>query len=424
MEKHPNADRLFIANALGYFVIVGKDTPEGQLGVVFPSDGRLSEEMLLNNNLYRKHPVTGQPMGGYFEENGRVKALRLRGAKSEAFWCPLSYLDWTGADLSKLKEGDQFSVLNDKTVCEKYFTPATIRAMSGGGNGSSAKKTYAPDFKEHLDTGQLRDLVTFIQGKEPVYNVTYTLKIHGTSGRTGNVLWLKPNGFWQKLLDRVHLFKGKYRIVSGTRRVVLDPDSQKEDGFYTGTNFRDQVHKMIAGMNLRKNEILYYEIAGYTDTGALIMSEHNLNKQSMKEAGIPPEEYERYGSTMRYTYGCEPNTFRVFVYRIMQDGKDLSYSDMVERVNELAKLNTTNIQFGSVPVLLLGTTNDDLMKESERLTRGDDIYGNHIREGVTLRLEDSEGNFVRILKYKGFLFSVLEGIRKNTDDYIDLEETM
>ena len=61
-------------------VIVGQDANNDVLGVVFPSDGRLSEKMLLNNNLYRKHPITNEPMGGYFDKNGRIKSLKLSSA--------------------------------------------------------------------------------------------------------------------------------------------------------------------------------------------------------------------------------------------------------------------------------------------------------------------------------------------------------
>lgn len=418
IQKHPNADRLMVGNALGYFVIVGLDADSDTLGVVFPSDGKLSEEMLLQNNLYRKHPVTGFPMGGYFEENGRVKSLTLRNAKSEAFWTPLSSLTWTGVNLSSLKEGDTFTELNGKLVCEKYYTPATLHAMCA--QKKAAKKNCAPDFAEHIDTGQLRDMVLLIQGKEPVYNVIYTLKVHGTSGRTGYVRWLNLNRNWfQNILAKIGLYKDKFRYVSGTRRVILDPDTNVENGFYAGTEFRGRIHNMIAAMGLRENEILYYEIAGYTDTGSLIMSEHPINKEA---AGI--DELKVYGDKMSYTYGCEPKEFRVFVYRITLNGEDLPFDTMCTRVEELQTRNTSGIHFEVVPLLKIGNTNDDLMTVAEALTRGKDLLGDHIREGVTLRLEDNTGKLIRILKYKSFAFCVLEGIRKNTDDYVDLEEIM
>jgi hypothetical protein len=421
IQYHPNADRLRIAKALGYSIVIGLTEDTETLGVVFPSDGVLSVEMLLQNNLYRKHPVTGEPMGGYIEESGRVKSLRLRGAVSDALWLPVSSLAWTGVNLSSLKEGFQFTELNGKLICEKYYTPATRKAMgTSGGKVNAAKKIYV-DFPEHIDTGQLRDRVTFIQGREPEYNVIITLKVHGTSGRTGNLLWKKRTK-WQNFLAKFRLYKDKYRVVSGTRRVILDPDKTVNDGYYKGTDFRETVHNMISGLGLRENEILYYEIAGWSGKDSLIMAEHGINAATMKESGIPSSEYGGYGDTMRYTYGCEPGEFRVFVYRIVQDGQDLSFWDMEKRVKELQAENKTEIRFDIVPFLLETTTNDDLMKISEELTRGKDPLGEHIREGVVLRLEDKTGKLIFIVKYKGFLFCVLEGIRKNTDGYVDTEE--
>jgi len=55
IRPHPNADRLAIANALGYNVVVGFDSREDELGVVFPEGGRLSHNMLFVNSLYRKN---------------------------------------------------------------------------------------------------------------------------------------------------------------------------------------------------------------------------------------------------------------------------------------------------------------------------------------------------------------------------------
>lgn len=179
LRQHPNADRLKIANALGYNVIVGLDASEEILGIVFPSDGCLSHEMLLVNELYRKHPATGQPMKGFFEPNGRVKSLSLRGMKSEAFWTPLDALSWAG-DISKLKAGDTIDTFNGHLICEKYYTPATRAAMAR--QNRTGKKVvrledYAPDLARHFDTAKLRHVVDFLVGAEHAFVLTE--KVHG-----------------------------------------------------------------------------------------------------------------------------------------------------------------------------------------------------------------------------------------------------
>lgn len=425
-------DRLSTANALGYQVIVGRESTDDTLGVVFPSDGRLSHEMLLENELYRKHPVTNAPMGGYFEVNGRVKALKLRGVRSEAFWTPINALWWTGHSTIKLVDmyyeatdaGElcSFDTLNGQKVCEKYYTPATLRAMNQGQNAGRRKKKpqdFAPEFTRHFDTAKLRQVVNFLVGTERTFVVTE--KIHGTSGRTGLVKWTK-RPWWKTLLQKVGIGQDEYALVSGTRRVVtLYPGAyrreEKETGFYSGSIFRALVHRSFEG-KLHEGEVVYYEIAGYTDTGALIMNSHGIDKKSMKEAGIPNKEYKQYGDAMEYTYGCEPGEYKVFVYRITQDGKDLTWDAVVERCMEL--------EMAHVPVVGIIITTEDhtidyIMSQAELLTRGTSVLDEtHIKEGICLRHEDENGP--RIYKYKGFMFCLFEGIRKNSDDYVDTEE--
>lgn len=127
LRPHPNADKLLIGSAFGYTVVVGKDTQEGEVGILFPAGGCLSPEMCLANRLYRKHPETGAVMGGFFEENGRVKAIKLRGVCSDAFFTSLKSLEWTGIDTTSLKVGDLIDTVNGKLVCEKYVTPQQKR---------------------------------------------------------------------------------------------------------------------------------------------------------------------------------------------------------------------------------------------------------------------------------------------------------
>lgn len=41
IRKHSNADRLMVGECFGNYVIVGLDVEENQLGIYFPTDGRL-----------------------------------------------------------------------------------------------------------------------------------------------------------------------------------------------------------------------------------------------------------------------------------------------------------------------------------------------------------------------------------------------
>lgn len=422
IRKHPNADRLQIAEGLGFSVIVDLDAREDMLWALFPSDGCLSREMCLNNNLYRKHPETGMEMSGYFEENGRVKSLRLRGAKSDAFVTPVSNLLWTGVKESELVEGYEFTELNGKKICEKYYTPATKRAMAQnqGGKKTLKVKDYCPDFAEHFSTTKLRHTVYNLVGRQSTLIITE--KLHGTSGRTGYVRWTKKN-LWQKVLSKIGLYKDGYKVVTGTRKVVLDPDKMGfENGFYAGTTFRKKIHDWIASVNLEKGEVIYYEIVGYTDNLTPIMGEHSL--KGLKDAGVPKSEYLQYKNSLVYSYGCERDytePFKVYVYRIVKNGKDLSWSELKQRCGELNMEHVPELD----KITLTGNESArEIMELAESYTVGDSVLDNrHFKEGVCIRIDTSrEDGIPEIYKYKGDLFCILEGIQKNDPSYIDMEE--
>lgn len=121
LRKHSNADRLLCGECFGNTVIVGLDTQPDELGVYFPVDGQLGVEFAQKNDLLRRKDENGNPAGGYLDpEKRNIKALKLRGEKSDGLFMPLSSLaDFT--DISQLKEGDTITQLNGVTICEKYI---------------------------------------------------------------------------------------------------------------------------------------------------------------------------------------------------------------------------------------------------------------------------------------------------------------
>ena len=221
IRPHSNADRLQVANALGYQVIVGSDAQDGDVGIVFPEGGKLSHEMLLANCLYRKHPETGEAMGGYFEASGRIKTVKLRGESSEAFFTSLDSVAFTGLDpLSnprKFSRGTEIGTIGSTLICDRHYTKATLRAMRSAARAyrkprwvprfiaplhkkyvvDKAKRDPCPTFKKHFDTNKLRlNLHNIPQDCK----VVITSKCHGTSGRTGLVKY--DNRSWLKRLMR------------------------------------------------------------------------------------------------------------------------------------------------------------------------------------------------------------------------------
>lgn len=143
LRKHTNADRLLCGECFGNTVIVDLGTDPDQLGVYFPTDGKLGLEFAQKNDLLRRKDENGAPAGGYLDpEKRNIKALKLRGEKSDGLFLPLSCLA-SFTDIKKLQEGDTISVLNGITICEKYI-PAVKRASGSGGGGNHVRKRSDP----------------------------------------------------------------------------------------------------------------------------------------------------------------------------------------------------------------------------------------------------------------------------------------
>ena len=105
----------------------------------------------------------------------------------------------------QLKEGDTITQLNGVTICEKYIPVRKKGNSVGAGNRTRKRKDpISPLFMEHADTEQLPyNLSAFHQGDL----VEITLKMHGTSQRTGYLPVLSgyKKSFMDKLLRRVGL---------------------------------------------------------------------------------------------------------------------------------------------------------------------------------------------------------------------------
>ena len=181
-----NADKLSLCDVFGNTVVVDKSVNENDLYVYFPCDGQLSLDFCLNNNLLRKLP-DGTPGTGYMDPDKRnVVAIKLRGNKSDGLILPLSCLDYCFEDgaAAHLKIGDTIDVVNGHEICTKYI-PRGSKQVGKPTKGNRTKKKQvpiAPLFVEHIDTEQLAyNLGAFRSGDE----VEITLKMHGTSQRTG-----------------------------------------------------------------------------------------------------------------------------------------------------------------------------------------------------------------------------------------------
>ena len=447
VRKHPNADRLQLGDCFGNTVCVSLDYVEGEIGVYFPTDGQLSEEFCEQNNLVRKKDDAGNNIGGYMDPAKRnVTAIRLRSEKSDGLFLPLSALAYTGVNLDDLDVGLAFTVINGHEICRKYIPRRNpSRQSCNAGNRTRKKKApVAPLFAEHADTEQLAyNLSAFRPGDE----IEITLKMHGTSGRTARLPVLK--GYRRTLLDRILRREGtpiyEDGYVSGTRRVVLE---NYEGGFYGNNSFREQHSKIFEG-KLHKGESVYYEIVGFTASGAPIMGDGNNEK-------VGKDFVKEYGKTTTFSYGCHSEGSKlvhgkddtshfsieesvpqsdIYVYRMTMTNEE---GFVVEYTPDFMRYRCEQMGVKTVPVFWKGiitpTTKTEecqeyacwcnewmgacggedaignMVKEiAEKFYEGPDPIGKtHVREGVVVRIINRP-KFCAY-KHKNHDFKVLSGI--------------
>lgn len=445
VRPHHNADRLQLGDCFGNTVCVDLSYTEGQIGVYFPTDGQLSIEFAEANNLLRKKDDAGNNIGGYMDPSKRnVCAIRLRGEKSDGLFLPLKSLESFG-DISTLRVGDTIDVFNGHEICCKYIPHTNHRSSNVGGNKTRKKKVnIAPLFAEHADTEQLAyNLGAFKPGDE----IEITLKMHGTSQRTGYLPVLK--GYKKTFVDWLLRREGKpiydWGYVSGTRRTVLD---NYDGGYYGSNEFREQHSKTFEG-KLWKGETVYYEVVGFTHTGAPIMAEGKNEK-------LGKDFVKQYGKTTVFSYGCRPlgldmnvSYFEgnieegivkeypqsdIYVYRMTmtnEDGAVVEYSpDFMRYRCEQIGVKTVPVMWkgiipahtGDAAAIRLGQDAGAWIKEkAERFYDGPDPIGKtHVREGVVVRIVNRPK--FTAFKHKNFSFKVLEGLIKDTATAPDMEE--
>ena len=432
LRPHPNADRLQMGECFGNTVIVSLEYEDNQLGVYFPSDGQVSTEFAEANNLLRKKDENGNNIGGYMDPDKRnVTAIKLRGEKSDGLFLPLKSLETFG-DITTLHEGDRIDNFNGHEICCKYIPRRNVRhGHASNGNKTRKKKMpIAPLFTEHADTEQLAyNLGAFKSGDE----IEITLKMHGTSQRTAHLPVFKgyKRTIWDKLFRREGTPMYDWGYISGTRRTVLE---DFEGGYYGSNEFREAHSKFFEG-KLWKGEEVYYEVVGFTHTGAPIMATADNKKLNDKEF------VKQYGKTTTFSYGCAPDGVNsadgvipqsdIYVYRMTMTNED---GDVVEYTPDFMRYRCEQMGVKTVPVFFRGIlpennfegdvvrdTADRVRLLAETYYDGPDPVGKtHIREGVVCRIINRPK--FTAYKHKNWCFKVVEGIVKENAEAPDMEE--
>lgn len=309
------ADNIQVALIQGNSVVVSKSLEVGTKGLFFPLECQLGDDFLSKHNLFRESSKNiDQSKAGFFEANGRIRAVNLRGQKSEGFFIPFHGLHESYAELTTLDVGTDFDHLNDECICRKYIVK--IKTQSNTPKQSRAVNKFSRlvdnQFNLHIDTIQAKKNFHLIN---PYDIISITDKWHGTSAVFANVLTNRKLSWLDRLLLKigVKIETVEYGNVYSSRKVVKNKyiNEDVDGGFYkedvwaiVNDDLKDLIPKGVS---------LYGEIVGYVPG-------------SGKE--IQPG----------YSYNCQKNTCKFIIYRITNtnvDGVVTEYSH--QQIKEFCK---------------------------------------------------------------------------------------
>lgn len=314
-HKHsdPEVTKLKCCCIDGFNIITGIDSEPG-LYVYFPTACCINPKFLSYANLYRHGELNvDQTKTGMFEDNGRVKAIRLRGELSEGFIIPIVVLEnWVMSTVNvelKVEEGTEFdSIEHDgKTFwVNKKYIPKNTRTPGAPGSGNSGKgkqpkgldKIIENQFRFHYDTVLIKKCPHVLH---PSDLISITSKVHGTSGISAYVLCKQELNWKQKIARWLTGEEfDKYDYLYSSRSVIKNQYYNKsvQGGFY-GVDVWKYADDIVRPC-LSKGMTAYYEIIGFLPNGGYIQKNYDYGC-------LPPVGDEAY------TYGKH---FKVQIYRV------------------------------------------------------------------------------------------------------------
>ena len=317
-ENHPNPEvtRLKLAPIDGYRVVVDINSKPG-FYVYFPTLSQINPDFLRYASLFRDTTLNANPeKKGFFEKNGKVTAIKLKGQVSEGFLIEFEvFNNWLIDSVNKTVkpiEDEEFDCIEDEDktfwVNKKYIAqPQTHRISTGRGHREKKPKGISKlvdgQFRFHYDTTLIKKCPYVIS---PNDILSITEKWHGTSGISAYVL-CHTRGNWkfkQKLIAFITKIFGNnindldYDYIYSSRSVIKNEFANPSAGFY-GCDVWGEADKIVRS-KLTKGMTLYYEIVGYLPTGSYIQKGYDYGC-------VPPTEGEVY---------THEKHFKVRIYRI------------------------------------------------------------------------------------------------------------
>lgn len=417
-----NSDNLKQAIIDGFSVVVNKnDVKEGDYMIYCKNETELSAQFLSVNNMYEigerdKNANYSEVQAlidegkqdeakakvGYFNKNGRVKMIRLRGCPSMGVLMKLdSFINWDPelkdvnlSDYVRFDKNGNFIPFDFDTINGKLFIKAYVprTANRQPGSGSGKKKDAARKFDRliegewafHYDTQQLNSNMWRFN-PETVADIS--VKVHGTSIVLGNILVKKPT-LMNKLRDWINSIKD--RKIAKIDRKIAQIDKQIMAAYETSetvvrvsdaenayilekkktrienskiTKFSTEYQNVYSSRTVIKNRYINRQVnSGFYSVD--VWGEYN---ELLK--GKIPENVTIYGEIVGYLtgsdkmiqkgydYGCEPGANKLMIYRVsekLEDGTHREYEidEVIDFTNWLVG-NFPEISDRTMPYQLL-----------------------------------------------------------------------
>ena len=343
-----NSDRLMQTRINGESIVVNKqDVKEGDVMLYVSNECQISGWFLGANNMYRHYTLNAnmaeveerikadpdflktdeaKAMVGYFEDNGRVRMIKLRGCPSfgvlfkpeslEKAVPPIAgCIDFeaaVGTDFDCIECDTAITWGGDKVLpFVRAYVPKRHEPQQHGQKGVSRwdrlNRMVPGQFKLHYDTAPLKKhLMDF----KPQTEITVSVKMHGTSFICGNLLTNIPLRFFkirrwlnEHLHTNIKEARQEYGMIVSSRKVIKNEwsNATHPEGYY-GQDIWTEYGNIIYPY-LDKGITIYGEICGYlTDNAKMIQKD--------------------------YDYGCRQGENVLMIYRATQhvDGVLKEYS--------------------------------------------------------------------------------------------------
>ena len=456
-----NSDRLMQTRINGESIVVNKaDVKEGDVMLYVSNECQISGWFLGANNMYRHHTLNAnmaeveerikadpnflktdeaKAMVGYFEDNGRVRMIKLRGCPSfgvlfkpeslERAVPPIAgCIDFeaaVGTDFDCIECDTAITWGGDKVLpFVRAYVPKRTEPRQHGQKGVSRwdrlNRMVPGQFKLHYDTAPLKKhLMDF----KPQTEITVSVKMHGTSFICGNLLTNIPLRFFrirrwlnEHLHTHIKEARQEYGMIVSSRKVIKNEwsNATHPEGYY-GQDIWTEYGNIIYPY-LDKGITIYGEICGYlTDNAKMIQKD--------------------------YDYGCRQGENVLMIYRATQhvDGVLKEYSirevghltEVIKaRMSDAGDKNVGRI-FNILNIVLYQGTVADLIGEGGDMRDFPDkladlcniekreplCTGHKVpREGVVVRIEGDEVPEAFKLKSLAFLEQEKKAIDKGEVD--------